>query len=136
MNIKIITQEKIGKPFIKKGIKEYEKRLSRYCKIKYISVKKVEDLKKYLKEKTYLIIVHPGEKMISSENFAEHFQQLGLTGKSDIVFFLCSQDLSYQKAHSYLSLTSMNIEIELATLILYEQIYRAFTILHHLPYHK
>ncbi|SJZ63629.1 23S rRNA (pseudouridine(1915)-N(3))-methyltransferase RlmH [Garciella nitratireducens] len=136
MNIKIIIQEKIQKSFIKQGMEEYEKRLSKYCKINYIPLKKLEDLNKYIKEKTYFIMVRSGEKMISSECFAQKFQKWGLTGKSDIIFFITSQDVFFQPPHDYLSITSMDVDMELTTLILYEQIYRAFTILHHLPYHK
>lgn len=136
MNIIVITTEKLGQSFIKKGIQEYEKRLSRYCKVKYIFLKKIEDMEKYIKNKTYVILVNQRGNMISSENLAKHFEHLALTGKSDMIFFLSSEQFPKEKLDMYLALTPMEMDHQLMTLTLYEQIYRAFTIINNLPYHK
>ena len=88
MNIKIyICGEKIDK-FLLEGIKEYEKRLSRYCKIHLQSFKNEEQLLKKLSDKSYKILITSMKETISSEKLAERINHLGVSGKSDITFII------------------------------------------------
>lgn len=136
MNITLLTIEKINKPFIKKGIQEYNKRLSRYCKIKHITLKKIEDIHKNIKNNSYIILVNPKGEMMSSERLGSNIKKMGVQGKSDIVFLITDKEVLDGKEDMHLALTSMEMDSELMLLTLYEQIYRAFTLINNLPYHK
>lgn len=129
MNIKILNNKKTKQKFIINGMKEYEKRLSRYCKITSEGYNKSP-----IKEKDYIIKISPQGKNISSEGLANKILSLGLEGKSSLVFIISKEEIPNIDLH--LSLSPMDMDYELMTLVLYEQIYRSFTIMNHLPYHK
>lgn len=136
MNIKIITTKKMDMAFIKKGIKEYRKRLNRFCRVEDISIKKAEDIKKHIRDKTYIIQLNNKGTLISSEELSGHLNDLGLKGKSDIVFLVSQEEISNQEVHMNMALSSVDMDYELMVLTLYEQVYRAFTIINKLTYHK
>jgi 23S rRNA (pseudouridine1915-N3)-methyltransferase len=136
MNIKIVTTKKMDMNFIKKGIKEYSKRLNRFCSIEDVYIKKSEDIKKYIRDKTYIIQLNNKGSLISSEELSLHLNDLGLKGKSDIVFFVDQEEILSVEVHMNIALSSVDMDYELMVLTLYEQIYRAFTIINKLTYHK
>lgn len=134
MNFKIyIIGDKI-EMFHLEGIKEYEKRLSRYCKIKLQKFKNEESLLKKITDKQYKILVSNGkEKMVSSEGLSEKIDSLGTSGKSDVVIIMGTENIT---ADEIINISPMEIDIGLKTMIMFEQIYRAYRILHNQPYHK
>lgn len=133
MNIKIyVVGGKIEKTFLE-GIKEYEKRLSRYCKIKLQSFKNEEQLLKKLTDKSYKVIVSIKGEMVASEELAEKINQFGITGKSDITFIIGTDKLPHDEL---LAISPMEIDLGIQTLIMFEQIYRSYRILNNEPYHK
>ncbi len=131
MNIKIYISEKIKDKDELNAIQEYEKRLSRYCKFKIITVKSVEELSK-LPEKIYKIKISPRGQVISSEDLAERINRYGLTGKSDVAFIL-DQEIDVDE---HLALSKMTMGTGISTTVLIEQIYRAYRIMKNEPYHK
>lgn len=133
MNIKIfIVGEKIDKPLLE-GITEYEKRLSRYCKIKLQSFKNEEQLLKKLTDKSYKILISVMGKTISSEELAKTINHLGISGKSDVTFIIGTSNISYDES---LAFSPMEMDLGIKTLIMFEQIYRSYRILNNEPYHK
>ncbi|MCM3624841.1 23S rRNA (pseudouridine(1915)-N(3))-methyltransferase RlmH [Brevibacillus borstelensis] len=133
MNIKIfIVGDKIEK-FYLEGIKEYEKRLSRYCKIKLHHFKNEESLSKKLSDKHYKVFISTKGKIISSEELADKINHLGVTGKSDVSLIIGADSLPHDEV---LSISSMEMDLGLKTTIIFEQIYRAYRILNNEPYHK
>ena len=131
MNIKIYVDEKIKDKYQLQAIKEYDKRLTRYCKLKQVVYKTREDLKA-IQGKTYKILVNEKGPSISSEELASKLENLAVTGKSDVAFILadsCDMD-------DYISLSSMTLSKGISLTVLYEQIYRAFRIQKNEPYHK
>lgn len=134
MNFKLyIVGDRIEK-FYLDGIKEYEKRLSRYCKIKLQKFKNEELLLKKITDKHYKILVSIGkEKMVSSEGLSEKIDSLGIYGNSDVVIILGTENIT---ADEIINISPMEIDIGLKTMIMYEQIYRAYRILYNQPYHK
>ncbi|QCX33659.1 23S rRNA (pseudouridine(1915)-N(3))-methyltransferase RlmH [Caloramator sp. E03] len=159
MNIKIIGVGKIKEKYLKDGIDEYLKRLSRYCNIEIIEVpdekapenlstKEEEQVKtkegqgilKYIKDNMYVIALDLKGTMLSSEGFADFINDLGLKGSSNISFIIGgSLGLSkevLQRADYKLSFSKMTFPHQLMRLILLEQIYRGFRIISGEPYHK
>lgn len=131
MKITIISTEKINSKYTREAINEYTKRISAFSKIEYIITK--NSIQK-LPQRAYIVEVNPEGNNITSEELASQIDKLMLHGNSHIVFLLgvsanVSSDFS-------LSISKMDIDSDILSIILYEQIYRAFTILNGRPYHK
>ncbi|RKD22200.1 23S rRNA (pseudouridine1915-N3)-methyltransferase [Caminicella sporogenes DSM 14501] len=159
MNISIISVGKIKEKYLKDAIKEYDKRLSRYCRLKYIEVsdekapenlsnaeielvknREGERILKNIKEDSYVIALDIQGKMLSSEEFAKKLDNLAIQGKSNIAFVIGgSLGLSKEvlkRANYRLSFSPMTFPHQLMKVILMEQIYRGFRINKGQPYHK
>lgn len=133
MNFKIYIIGKITNKAHKKAIAEYQKRLSRYCKIKLIEVKDKDSLMKKISNTTYVILINTNGKQLSSEELAEKINTLGVTGKSDISIIYSEDEMEFDE---HLSISNMTMSIGITSTILYEQIYRGYRILRNEPYHK
>lgn len=159
MKISILCVGKIKEDFYRKAIAEYTKRLSRYCKLEIVEVadektpdsaseavemqikeKEGERLFKYIKEDTYVIALAIDGKMLDSVQMSHSLEQLGLTGKSNVAFVIGgSLGLSekvLKRADMKLSFSKMTFPHQLMRVILLEQIYRSYRIMHNEPYHK
>ena len=107
MKITILTVGKIKEKYLKDAIAEYAKRLSRYCKLEIVEVadektienasqvletqirdKEAERLMKYIREDAYVITLEIKGKQLTSEELSEKINQLGIQGKSHIIFVI------------------------------------------------
>lgn len=159
MKITLITVGKIKERYLEEAIREYAKRLSRYCKLDIIQVadEKTPDgagsaLEKQIKEKegqrilsyirdgAYVIALAIEGTMLSSEEMAQRLQKLGVDGISHIVFVIGgSLGLSGQvmkRADYALSFSKMTFPHQLMRVVALEQIYRSYRIMTGEPYHK
>ncbi|MDR5658866.1 23S rRNA (pseudouridine(1915)-N(3))-methyltransferase RlmH [Serpentinicella sp. ANB-PHB4] len=159
MNITIISVGKIKEKYIKQGIDEYTKRLSRYGKINSIEVpdekapenlseaemqiaknKEGENILKNIKDGAYVIALAIQGKMISSEQLAKKIQSLATSGTSHITFIIggslgLSQEV-IKRSDYQLSFSPMTFPHQLMKVILLEQVYRGLRIIKGEPYHK
>lgn len=159
MNITVITVGKIKEKYILGGIKEFEKRLSKYCKLKMIEVPdqkapenlseaEMEEVKRKEGEKilsklpngTYLIALAIEGKQLSSEELSKTIDKLGVEGNSNITFVIggslgLHEDV-LRRSNMKLSFSKMTFPHQLMKLILLEQVYRSFRISRGEPYHK
>ena len=159
MNVTVIAVGKIKEKYYTEAVKEYAKRLSRYCKLNIIEVadeqtpdgaspaleeqirqKEGQRILKNLKEDSYVIALAIQGKKLSSEAFAGKLEQLAISGKSHITFLIGgSLGLSGEvlsRADYLLSFSDMTFPHQLMRVILLEQVYRCYRIIHHEPYHK
>ena len=159
MKITLITVGKIKEKYLRDAIAEYQKRLSRYCKLELLEVadescsmnaSKAEEeivksreeqrILKLLRPDTHLITLEIAGEQLTSEEFAEKVHLLGLSGKSHIAFVIGgSLGLGAEickKSDFALSFSKMTFPHQLMRVILLEQIYRGFRIIHGEPYHK
>jgi 23S rRNA (pseudouridine1915-N3)-methyltransferase len=159
MKITLLTVGKIKEKYFTDAIKEYSKRLSRYCKLEIIEVadektpdkasealeeqikeKEGKRLLSYLKEDAYVIALAIEGKMLTSVELANKIEKLGVSGKSHIIFVIGgSLGLSKEvlkKADYLLSFSPMTFPHQLMRVILLEQIYRSYRIMMNEPYHK
>jgi 23S rRNA (pseudouridine1915-N3)-methyltransferase len=159
MNISIISVGKLKEKYLKDGIDEYKKRLSRYCSIDIIevmdekapeslSLKEEQQIKeregqsilKHVKDSAYVVCLDLKGKMLSSEELSEFLGDLGVSGNSNIAFIIGgSLGLSKEvldRANYKLCFSKMTFPHQLMRLILLEQVYRGFRILKNEPYHK
>ena len=159
MNITFVTVGKIKEKYFRDAIAEYQKRLSKYCKLDIIEVadektpdrasevledqikqKEAERILKNIKENAYCIALAIDGKKRDSVNLAEHIEQLGLCGKSNLVFVIGGSlglhDSVIQRADEQLSFSDMTFPHQLMRVILIEQIYRCYRIINGQKYHK
>lgn len=159
MRITILAVGKIKEKFFREAIAEYEKRLSRYCKLDLIEVadektpdhaSKAEE--EQIKEKeakrildkissdAYVITLEILGKEMDSVSFSEMLQKLGVEGKSQVVFIIGGSlglhESVSRRADTKVSFSSMTFPHQLMRVILCEQLYRSFRIMNHEPYHK
>lgn len=159
MKITILAVGKVKESYFRDGIAEYLKRLSKYAKMEVIEVndektpdnasekeevlikqKEGERLLKSMKEDAYTIVLAIDGKKLDSVSLAEKIDQLGVSGVSHIQFVIGGSlglaDEVLRKADMKLSFSDMTFPHQLMRLILCEQIYRSYRIIHNQPYHK
>ncbi|NLM12271.1 MAG: 23S rRNA (pseudouridine(1915)-N(3))-methyltransferase RlmH [Epulopiscium sp.] len=133
MNYKVYVVGPKFQKFYTDGIKEYHKRVSRYCKCSLVLLKNEEDLFKKISPKSYKIQISSHGVQLSSEELAHKMNHLGISGKSDITIIIGASKLPCDE---YLSISPMDMDLGLMTTILFEQIYRSYRIINNQPYHK
>ena len=147
MNIKIIGVGKLKEKYLVQAMQEYLKRLQAYAKVEVIELadeKAPENLSEtqmmQIKDQEYVIALAIEGKNPSSEAFAQKIENLGIQGKSQLVFVIGgSLGLSpavMQRSNAQISFGKMTFPHQLMRVMLTEQIYRAFRIIHNQPYHK
>ena len=159
MNITVISVGKLKEKYLKLGIEEFSKRLSKYCKLEMIELddekcpenlsdKDMEIVKNKegnkilskIKNNSYVIALAIDGKNLSSEELADTISKLAVRGISHITFVIGgSLGLSTEvlkRADYKLSFSKMTFPHQLMKLILLEQVYRAFRINNNEPYHK
>ena len=94
---------------------------------------------KKLKPQHYLVLLDEKGKMLSSPQWAKQFQQLMNDSVKTLVLLIGGaygvSDTIKQQAKQTWSLSPLVFPHQLVRLILAEQVYRAFSILHNSPYH-
>ena len=151
MNITIIGVGKIKEKYLKLGIDEFSKRLTKYCKLDVIElddekcpenlsekdmfIVKDKEGKKILskiKNNSYVIALAIDGKNLSSEELADTMSKLAVRGNSHITFVIGGSlglsDEVLKRADYKLSFSKMTFPHQLMRLILLEQVYRAFRI--------
>ncbi|MDE7079019.1 MAG: 23S rRNA (pseudouridine(1915)-N(3))-methyltransferase RlmH [Clostridia bacterium] len=156
MNVNIVCVGKIKEKYIKEGIDEYAKRLSRFCKFQIIEVgeelclepnakniqstKTAEGDRIISKLKGYSIALDLKGKSLSSEQISQKISALKQGGVSTLTFviggsFGLSQEV-INKCDFSLCFGAITYPHQLIRLVLSEQIYRAFMIEEGSSYHK
>ena len=151
MKITILCVGKIKEKYWKDAISEYEKRLSRYAKVEIIEVADEKtpegagealeaQIKRYLKEDAYVIALAIDGKQYDSVGFSKRIEQIGLSGKGQIIFLiggsLGMDEELLSRADERISFGRMTYPHQMMRVILLEQIYRAYRIMKGEPYHK
>ncbi|GGI64916.1 23S rRNA (pseudouridine(1915)-N(3))-methyltransferase RlmH [Enterococcus alcedinis] len=159
MNIKIISVGKLKEKYLVQGINEYVKRLGAYTKMELIEVpdekapenlselemlqvkeKEAERILAKIKDQEYVYALAIDGKNPTSEAFAQQINQLGIQGKSQLVFVIGGSlglsDSVLKRSNAQISFGKMTYPHQLMRLVLVEQIYRCFRINRGEPYHK
>lgn len=159
MKITLLTVGKIKEKYLRDGIAEYTKRLSRYCKLEIIEVadEKTPDrasaaeelqiketegarLMKNIKDSDYVIALAIDGRMLDSVELSKKMESLGVQGESSIVFVIGGSlglsDEVLKRADYKLSFSKMTFPHQLMRMILLEQVYRGYRIMCGEPYHK
>ena len=156
MILRILTVGETRTPYFREGENDYLKRLRRYCRVETVSIppekmtankpdatvtaKEGERLIACMGKETRVIALDRLGKPWSSEDLAVKIAECMNRAVEQVVFVIggpLGLDSSVLKrADAVLSLSKMTLAHEMAKLVLLEQIYRAFTILHGEKYHR
>lgn len=159
MNISVICIGKLKENYWTEAVKEYSKRLKKYCHLEIKELKEaplpqnaspaeeqmVKDAEgrailQAIKKDAYVITLEIKGRSCSSKELAQKMEALAVEGKSSIVFVIGGSlglsDLVDQRSDFRLSFSEMTFPHQMMRVILLEQIYRSFKIIKHETYHK
>jgi len=153
MRVRIIWPGKTRDPHWRALIEEYLKRLSQFvrCEVTELRETRKADSKSGIDKDSrrisdgllsaaLVILLDPGGVQWSSEELAAEIEQWQNSAIKEVVFVVggpggVSRQL-VERANKLMSLSRLTFTHEMARVVLLEQLYRAFTINHRLPYHK
>ena len=156
MQLKILWVGKTRNPLLSALCEDYLERVRRMVRCKVVEVRDLSrgsgargaqlltaeraEIEKHLGETSRIVSLDESGTEFSSRDFARWFQKEQTLGTRELNFVIGGADgISaefLQRAHLRLSLGKMTWTHEMARVLLLEQIYRAFSILHNSPYHK
>lgn len=145
--------------YLKDGIAEYSKRISRFAKFEMIELSDEKTPDKASESENQKILEIEGQRILSkiadrdfvivlaiegktffSEEFSKQLEETSIKGFSTLTFIIGgSLGLSSSvknRANLSVSFGRLTLPHQLMRLVLVEQIYRAFTIQQGFPYHK
>lgn len=153
IELAVIGKTSIG--YLKQGIDEYIKRLKHYVpfEIKYIDdIKNAKNISEDQQKRTegakilslldksdFVVLLDEHGKEYTSMQYSSYIQKRMLSGVKKVVFVIggpygFSQEV-YDRANDKISFSKMTFNHEMIRLIFTEQLYRAYTIINHEPYH-
>ncbi|MCB2830036.1 23S rRNA (pseudouridine(1915)-N(3))-methyltransferase RlmH [Streptococcus dysgalactiae] len=159
MKVKLICVGKLKEKYLKDGISEYHKRLSRFCQFEVIELtdekipdkasdaenqmilaKEAQRIEKKIGQRDFVVVLAIEGKPFPSETFSQLISETTVKGYSDITFIIGGSlglDSRIKKrANVLMSFGLLTLPHQLIRLVLIEQIYRAFMIAQGSPYHK
>lgn len=159
MKITILCVGKIKEKYLQMGIAEYAKRLSKYGKLEIVEVadektpdraSEAEEIKirntegerllKHIRPDDFVVTMAIDGKMLDSVAFSRQIETWGVQGKSHLLFVIGGSlglsEAVLRRGDFSLSFSKLTFPHQLMRMILLEQIYRSYRIMHHEPYHK
>lgn len=159
LTINIICTGKIKENYLKDAIKEYSKRLTKYCNLNIIELpdeklpnnlnetleenikhKECQNAIAHLKKDSYIICLDLKGKELSSEEFSKKIENISLNLNSTITFVI-GGTLGLTKeildmSNESICFSKMTFPHQLIRVFLLEQIFRAFKISKGETYHR
>lgn len=159
LSITVICVGKIKESYFTQAIKEYEKRLSRSCRLSLIEVRDEATPERPTQREKAIVLEKEGERILkqipdgsfliplcvegsqkTSEALAAELERLMVTGTSHIAFVIGGSfglsNAVKRRGNLCLSFSKMTFPHQLMRVVLMEQIYRAFSIIEGRTYHK
>ncbi len=155
LKINLITIGDIKEKYLREAIDEYSKRIRRFSNLNIVELKETipasnsqkdiqialdkdaKNIEKYLSG--HLICLDIKGKLLSSEQLAEKIQKISINS-SEISFIIGASngisDSIKNICHERISFSPMTFPHQLMRVIFLEQLYRSFTILNNIAYHK
>lgn len=155
MKISFWAIGKGNEAYVKEGVEEFTKRISRYFPVEWniipvpknagllsemdLKKKEGETIIQWLKQDDYLIALDENGKQFSSKGLANFLQQRATESSKHLVFLIGGafglDESVLKRANLKWSLSQLTFPHQLVRLILAEQVYRACTILRNEKYH-
>ncbi|OYT12472.1 MAG: 23S rRNA (pseudouridine(1915)-N(3))-methyltransferase RlmH [Bacteroidetes bacterium 4572_112] len=155
MKLKIILVGKTEEDYLKHGIDIYQKRLKNYLPLDVIEIPALKNTKKLsieqqkikegelilqkLEKSDFIVILDEKGREFSSVDFSKYFQNKMNSGIKSLCLIIggpygFSNDV-YSRAQQKIALSQMTFSHQMIRLLLFEQCYRAMSILRNEPYH-
>jgi len=157
--IKLVSCGKVKEKWMRDGIDEYSKRIKGYDKLELVEVsdektldnnseaenimiknKEGERLLSRIKDDEFVILLDLAGKEMDSIALSQKISNLYTSGKSKITFVIGGSlgvsDQLISRANMRWKISVNTFPHQLCRVIVLEQIYRAFRIMHNEPYHK
>jgi 23S rRNA (pseudouridine1915-N3)-methyltransferase len=155
MKIQLISIGKNHEPYVKEGVEDFTRRLSKYFPVEWLIIAPIKnaaafsekDLKKKeaeiilqkINKEDYLVVLDEKAKQFSSELLAKFIQSRANESTKNLVFMIGGafgiDDQVLNRADHKWSLSQLTFPHQLVRLILAEQLYRACSILRNEKYH-
>jgi len=155
MKVKLVAIGKTDEPYIIKGMKEYENRITRYLSLEIVEIPGLKNASHLSKQEwkakeaakilpvitssDIIILLDENGKEMTSVEFSFFLNQKFSSGSKGLVFVVGGpygfDDSIKKKAHFHLSLSQMTFSHQMVRLFFLEQLYRALTILRNEAYH-
>ena len=159
MKTKVICMGKLKEKYLKDGIAEYSKRLSRFTKLEILELvdektpdhasaaenakileKEADRILSKIADREFVIALAIEGEQFPSETFAKTISEITIKGFSDVTFIIGGSlglaPVVKKRANLLMSFGKLTLPHQLMRLVLMEQIYRAFMIQAGSPYHK
>lgn len=139
IKIKILSVGKTKDSWLEEALGDYFKRLRGQIDFDCIWVKSDEQLVQLAQKESSLICLDPSGKEMNSPEFAAFFEKEVEKEGARLTFVIGGAEglpKNLREYHPLVSLSHLTFTHQIARLILVEQIYRAFTLLKGVPYHK
>ncbi len=156
MRITVLAVGATDKPYVLDGSKVFIDRLKHYVKFDFIEIivpKKINSLPvserkikegemilKQIEPTDFLLLLDEKGKEYSSRQFADFIEKQNVIGCKRLVLVIGGafgfSDEVYAQAKGKMSLSKMTFSHQMIRIFVFEQIYRAFSILKNEPYHN
>lgn len=143
LTVRLICVGNLKEKYWRDAFSEYEKRLSRFCRFETVEIPESEierEGNEILKKKAgYIAALCIEGKALSSENFAKFIEKKSFDFSKFTFIIGGSTGLSEKVKEASdikISFSPMTFPHQLMRVIFSEQLYRAFTILNNVTYHK
>lgn len=156
MNIKLVVVSKTDEKYLREGISIYVNRLRHYVNFDIVEIPALKDLKgvspeeiknreaglilKQVERCDRIVLLDEHGTQHTSMGFSQFLQKQMNAGVRSLAFVVGGAfgfaPQVYAAAHDKVSLSVMTFNHQMVRLFFVEQLYRAFTILHHEPYHN
>ena len=153
LQIHLLCIGKTNESYVKEGFEKYQKLLGKYCKFEFTELPDVKHgnklppdklkeaegilIQAHIQERTAVLFLDETGKQFSSEKFAAYFQKKSVE-YSRILFVIGGSyglSESIRQRGESISLSAMTFNHQMVRVILAEQLFRAFTIIHGTGYH-
>lgn len=154
MKLKLVWIGKTRSAPLKEIMRDYTSRLERFARVEIIELRdqtggkdsrrsverEGEEILARIEGDPNLVALDQRGRMMDSFELSEFIEKHQISGTRQITFILggpggLSQSVR-ERADIVLSLSRMTFTHEMARILLVEQLYRAYTLLHNLPYQK
>jgi 23S rRNA (pseudouridine1915-N3)-methyltransferase len=156
MKLSIINVGRVRQSFIKEGEQEYLKRLQstpyaltllelgldapESLSQAEVQEREAVELAKKLDAYEYVVVLDERGKKLASKEFAQLLDKRGQMGVKSLAFVIGGaygfSEKIRQRADYVLSLSELTLPHQLTRLVLVEQVYRAYTLVRGIAYHK
>ena len=136
-----VGKGKNSESYYNEAYAEYEKRLGAFCRVRSVTCGESDaEILSAIPKNSYVIALCIEGKQLSSEELADKLNDIAVGGSSSIAFVIGGSEGFGQavrdNADFRLSFSKLTFPHRLMKVILAEQVYRAYTILNNIKYHK